>query len=59
MVIDQRIVVGTVDETKEVTIKVAGVTPPPIPLWKVVFISLGIVGSGAAYYAVTKKKGKK
>ena len=49
MVVDKKVVINTVNETREFKVK-AIEEVPPIPLLEVGLVLLAIIGGGAAYY---------
>lgn len=57
MTVDEVLVIGSVDEAKEFTIK-AVEEVPPIPLWKFGIVLLMLACSGAGVYYTAKRRKK-
>lgn len=53
MTVDQRVVMGFVNEVKEFEVKTS-VGAPPIQLWKLGLILLVFIGCGTGAYYLTK-----
>ena len=58
MVVDEKVVINTVNETREFKVK-AIEEVPPIPLWKVGIVVLAALGCGAGAYYVSREVRKR